>query len=143
MGLDNPSKKMSKSAPSEKNYIALTDDEATITKKIMSSVTDDKNEINYTEEQPGLKNLLDIFGLLTDKHPEEVAKDFKDKGYGDLKKALAKELVNYLTPLQERIKAIKEDKEKIDSILEAGAKRAKVIASKKMQEVKKTIGLTN
>ncbi|HMN19190.1 MAG TPA: tryptophan--tRNA ligase, partial [Candidatus Moranbacteria bacterium] len=58
MGLDDPTKKMSKSASSEYNYIALMDDADTIRRKIKKAVTDSGSEISYGEEKPALRNLL-------------------------------------------------------------------------------------
>src|SRR3989344_3143451 len=55
MGLDDPTKKMSKSAPSEYNYIALTDDAETVRRKIKKAVTDSGSEIVYSDEKPALK----------------------------------------------------------------------------------------
>ena len=61
MGLDDPSKKMSKSAASEYNYISLLDDEETVKRKIKKAVTDSGSEIVYSNDKPALKNLINIF----------------------------------------------------------------------------------
>lgn len=66
MGLDDPTKKMSKSAASQANFIALSDDSATIRKKINRAVTDSGSEIVAREDKPALTNLLTIFSLITD-----------------------------------------------------------------------------
>jgi tryptophanyl-tRNA synthetase len=87
MGLDDPSKKMSKSAKSEKNYIAILDSPELIRKKIASAVTDSGNEIKFDEkEKPAISNLLNIYSLFSGKPVEEIEKNFKGKNYDDFKK---------------------------------------------------------
>ena len=69
MGLDDPTKKMSKSASSEYNYISLTDDTETIRRKIKKAVTDSGSEIVYQEDKPALYNLINIYSLFSEKTP--------------------------------------------------------------------------
>src|SRR3990167_2252240 len=65
MGLDDPTKKMMKSASSKNNYIALLDSEEDIRRKIKSAVTDSGKEIRYnSDEKPAISNLLIIFSKL-------------------------------------------------------------------------------
>ncbi|MDP1619537.1 MAG: tryptophan--tRNA ligase [Candidatus Moranbacteria bacterium] len=138
MGLDDPRKKMSKSAASEYNYIALTDPEETIRKKIKKAVTDSGSEIIYCDDKPALKNLINIHSLLTDQTPAEIEKMYAGKGYGDFKNGLADAIVNFLKPLQERIGAIS-DAEVLD-ILEKGAAKVRPIAIQKIFDVKQKLG---
>lgn len=138
MALDDPMKKMSKSASSEYNYIALTDDAETVRKKIKKAVTDSGSEIVYTDSKPALKNLLNIYGLLANKKPEDVAGEYAGKGYADFKADLAEVIVDFLTPFQERLKNISD--EEVLSILRAGAEKARGLAEKKMFEVRKKVG---
>lgn len=138
MGLDDPAKKMSKSAKSEYNYISLTDSEEIIRKKIKKAVTDSGSEIIYSDGKPALKNLLNIYSLLTDKTPSEIEKMYAGKGYGDFKNGLADAIVNFLKPLQEKINAIS-DKEVLE-ILKQGAEKVRPLAAKKLLEVKEKVG---
>jgi len=138
-GLDNPEKKMSKSAKSEYNYIALTDAPEVIEKKIKKAVTDSGTEIKFGEARPAISNLLTIYSLVDEKPIKEIEKDFVGKGYGDFKKSLADKLINFVTPIQERLKALEDDE--LESILKVGAKRAQEIASKKIKTVRTKIGL--
>ena len=85
MGLDDPTKKMSKSAESEYNYIALTDSEEAVRKKIKKAVTDSGTEIKYADDKPALKNLINIYSLLSDKKPQEIEKMYAGKGYSEFK----------------------------------------------------------
>jgi tryptophanyl-tRNA synthetase len=138
MGLDDPKKKMSKSAASEYNYIALTDDIEKAKKKIMKAVTDSGTEIVYGDEKPAIKNLINIYTLLSDKTKEEIVAMYEGKGYGDFKKDLAEVVAIFLTQFQEKYNAISDDD--VLQILHEGAERVRPIAKIKMDEVKKRVG---
>ncbi len=138
MGLDDPTKKMSKSAKSEYNFIALTDDADTVRKKIKKAVTDSGSEIVYSDSKPALKNLINIFSLLDGKSPKEVEKFFVGKGYADFKAELAEVIVRFLEPFQKRMAELSD--EKVLEILRAGAEKVRPLAKKKLDEVKKKVG---
>jgi len=145
MALDNPAKKMSKSATSEYNYIALMDDPELAKKKIMKAVTDSGTEILYSDDpptgeagKPALKNLINIFSLVGYTSVEEVVKKFRGRGYADFKKALADMVANFLTDFQQKFHAISD--EEALRILHDGAEKARVIASEKMKTVREKVG---
>lgn len=138
MALDNPTKKMSKSAASEYNYIALMDDPDLARKKIMKAVTDSGSEIVYSEEKPALQNLINIYSLLGDISPNEVVSKYRGKGYADFKKDLGNVVAEFLLSFQEKYRAISDSD--VRDILASGAKRARTIASAKMREVKEKVG---
>lgn len=139
MGLDDPSKKMSKSAPSEYNYIALTDDADTVRRKIKKAVTDSGSEIVYADDKPALKNLINIYTLLSGKTAQEIETMYAGKGYGDFKTDLAEVVVSFLTPFQDRLAAISD--EQVLEILKAGAEKVKPLAQEKMRQVYEKVGL--
>lgn len=139
MGLDDPSKKMSKSASSEYNYIALTDDADTVRRKIKKAVTDSGSEIVYSDEKPALKNLINIYTLLSGKTSQEIEALYVGRGYGDFKTDLAEVIVNFLTPFQERLAKISD--EQVLAILQAGAEKVKPLARAKMKQVYDAVGL--
>lgn len=138
MALDDSSKKMSKSAQSEYNYIALSDDAETVRRKIKKAVTDSGSEIIYANDKPALKNLINIYSLLSGKDIKEIEKMYQGKGYGDFKKDLAEVVVAFLEPLQKKMAEFSD--KKVLEILEEGATRVQKIARKKMDEVKKKVG---
>lgn len=138
MGLDNPVKKMSKSAESSYNYIALNDDVETVRKKIKKAVTDSGSEIVYSDEKPALKNLINIYSLFSGKTTSEIEKMYVGKGYGDFKKDLAEVINNFLVPFQEKFNSISD--EEILAVLKDGAEKVRKIAEKKMGEVKEKVG---
>lgn len=139
MGLDDPTKKMSKSAASEYNYISLTDDEETVLRKVKKAVTDSGTDITYSDDRPGLKNLINIYSLFSDKTPESIVEMYIGKGYGDFKVDLAGVISGFLTPFQERLASISDDK--VRAILEAGAVKARAQADAKMKQVRERVGL--
>lgn len=137
--LDNPEKKMSKSAPSDYNYIALLDEPDVIRKKIKKAVTDSGTDIKYSEDRPALKNLMTIYSLTTGKSLKEIEKDFEGKGYGDFKKELAERIVEFVIPIQEKFNAIDDDE--LENVLRIGAESARKITQKKIKEIRQAIGL--
>lgn len=138
MGLDNPAKKMSKSASSEYNYIALNDEPDMAKKKIMKAVTDSGAEILYSEEKPALKNLINVYSLLGNLPTEEVVARYVRKGYADFKRDLAEVVALFLADFQEKLHAISD--EDALRILRNGAEKAREIAGRKMFEVKERVG---
>jgi tryptophanyl-tRNA synthetase len=140
MGLDDPKKKMSKSASSEYNYIALTDDPEKIREKIKKAVTDSGKEIKYSSDSPALKNLINIYALLDNAKPKEIVDSYRGKGYAEFKKDLAEVIVGFLEPFQEKFNGI--DDQEVVNILKEGAGKARDLAEKKMAEVKEKVGLS-
>ncbi len=138
MGLDNPEKKMSKSAASEYNYISLMDSAEDVRKKIRKAVTDSGDDIVYRDDKPALKNLINIYALLAHTTTKDVENTFVGKRYGDFKNDLADVIVDFLMPFQERMHAISDGD--VLKVLHDGAKRAGEIAEKKMHEVKEKVG---
>ncbi len=138
MALDDPTSKMSKSAASEYNYIALTDNADTIRKKIKKAVTDSGSEIKYEDSKPALKNLINIYCGFSDKTPKEIEKMYVGKGYGDFKNDLAEVIIASLKPIQKKMQALPD--EEVLKILKNGASKVRSIAEKKMEEVKKKVG---
>lgn len=138
MGLDDPTKKMSKSAASELNYIALTDTPEKIREKIKKAVTDSGKNIRYADDKPAIKNLINIYSLLDNVKPEEVENIYKGKSYSEFKADLAEVVVDFLADFQKKYNKI--DDNEVLKILEAGKERAKKLAEKKMTEVREKVG---
>jgi len=138
MGLDDPTKKMSKSAASEYNYIALSDDADTIRRKVKKAVTDSGSEIVYADDKPALKNLINIYTLLSGKKVDEVEAMYQGKGYGDFKADLAEVIVGFLVPFQERMAAISDDE--MLAVLRTGAEKANALAKEKIESVYGKVG---
>ena len=140
MSLQDPSRKMSKSDENPNASIYLMDDADTIRRKCKRAVTDSVGIIQYTDEQPGLRNLLDIYCACTGKTPEEAVREFDGQGYGVLKEAVGEAVVGVLDALQKRVKKQKKDKAYIDRIIKENAEKAGYFASKTLRKVHRKIG---
>ena len=141
MSLQDPTKKMSKSDDNPNSYILIMDPPEVIRKKISRAVTDSIGVINYTDEQPGVKNLLDILISIKGYSKDEVVELYKDKGYADLKKDVADAIVEELAPIQERVNNLLKDKKALEEIYKLGAEKANYAAIKNLRKMQKKIGL--
>ena len=141
MSLQDPTKKMSKSDDNPNSYILIMDPPEVIRKKISRAVTDSIGVINYTDEQPGVKNLLDILISIKGYSKDEVVELYKDKGYADLKKDVADAVVEELAPIQERVNNLLKDKKALEEIYKLGAEKANYAAIKNLRKMQKKIGL--
>jgi tryptophanyl-tRNA synthetase len=142
MDLQNPTAKMSKSTDSPQGTIKLLDDPKTITKRIKSAVTDSDNDIRFDRDaKPGVSNLLQILGAVTNRSPEVVAGEYDGSGYGALKGAVADAVVEFVRPLQARYAELEADPAEVARILEVGADRAQALAAPVMVRVRDAVGL--
>ena len=140
MSLADPAKKMSKSdEESEAGCVMLLDDEDAVRRKFKRAVTDSGTEIRFDQSRPAINNLLTIYHLLTNKSESEIEDHFRGKGYAALKQDLADVCIEFLKPIQERVRGIDDDK--LDQILEQGAERAEAIARMTLTKAKAAMGL--
>ncbi len=141
MALDDPTKKMSKSAENIHSRISLLDEPSKIKKSIMKATTDSDGIVKFdTENKPGISNLLNIYSVLSGMTIPELETKYEGKGYGDFKKDLAEVVVAALAPIKERYEQIRHSDELIE-VLKDGASRADVIAKQTMKRVKENFGL--
>ncbi len=141
MGLEDPTKKMSKSEVGPGHIIYLLDSPDDIRAKIMRATTDSLREIRFDESRPGICNLLVIYELFTKLGRKEIEARFEGKGYVDLKRELAEVVVENLSPLQSRYRELTADPTCIDSLLTEGADRVRPVAEKTLAIVKEKTGL--
>lgn len=140
MSLQDPTKKMSKSDENPNASIYLMDDPDTIMRKFKRAVTDSEAQVCYRDEQPGIKNLIDIYCACTGKTPEEVEREFDGKGYGEFKPAVGEAVVDVLRPLQARVADLEKDKAYIDSVIKNNAEKAQYFSNKTLRKVQKKVG---
>lgn len=138
--LQNPEKKMSKSDENPNASIYLMDDKDTIIRKCKRAVTDSEGCVRYRQEQPGIRNLIEIYSVCTGKTPQETEKEFDGKGYGDFKMAVGEAVADVLMPLQERFAELTKDKDYIDSVIKKNAEKASYYAGKTLRKVQKKVG---
>lgn len=127
MGLDDPTKKMSKSIASRYHAIRLLDDPDEIRTAIRRAVTDSGREIIFSDdpEKAGVNNLLGIYQVFTGQSRQAIEDHFAGKGYGDLKREVAEVVVEALRPIQERYRALRAEPGYIDEMLRRGAEEAR------------------
>jgi len=144
MALNDPTKKMSKSIPN--SFVALTDSDDEIRRKVMSAVTDVGGQKTGGGGQmsPGVKNLFVLLKLFS---TERIYTDFMNRyssgelQYSDLKARLAEDLIQVLSPIRKRHAELMEDPHRLRATLAAGADAARPIAQKTLREVKEKMGL--
>ena len=140
MSLSDPKKKMAKSDENPAGAIALLDSPEVARKKIMKAVTDSGTEIIYdSANKPALANLLTIYSSLSGENIKDIEKKFVGKGYGDFKKELAEVVVKFLTDFQKKFNKISDADAR--KILEKGRKQATKLTDKKMEKVRKVVGV--
>lgn len=140
---NDPSRKMSKSETHIRGHaVRLIDEPDEISYVIQRAVTDTGRDIAFSNapEKAGVNNLLEIYELLIGKSRPEIEMHFAGKGYAILKKEVAELVIAALRPIRDRYYALLSDSAKLDSILAAGAERARSIAEPKIQEIKRKVG---
>ena len=140
MSLQDPAKKMSKSDENPNGSIYLMDDPDTIMRKFKRAVTDSEGQILYRDEQPGIKNLINIYCACTGKTPEETVREFDGRGYGEFKPAVGEAVVSVLKPLQDRVASLEKDKAYIDAVIKNNGEKAQYFANKTLRKVQKKVG---
>ena len=140
MSLQEPTKKMSKSDENPNASIYLMDDPDTIMRKFKRAVTDSEAQILYRDEQPGIKNLIDIYCACTGKTPDEVVREFDGQGYGVFKPAVGEAVVSVLKPLQDEVARLSKEKAYIDNIIKNNGEKAQYFANKTLRKVQKKVG---
>ena len=141
MGLDDPTKKMSKSENSRIHAIHLLDSPDDIRSSVMKATTDSFREIRFDESRPGIYNLLVLYELFSDVQRDEIEARFEGRGYADLKKELAEIIIEGLRPLRSRYMNLTNDPNYIDAVLSTGADAIRPIAEKVLTKVKTLMGL--
>ncbi len=142
MGLDDASIKMSKSAKSAYNYIALSDEADVIRKKIMRAVTDTDGGVQFDpDRKPAVSNLMTIYHHFSGETIPVIEEKYAGKGYGDFKKDLADVCVAYIEPISKRIHEYMNDQAELTRILNTGRNAAHELASKKIALVRERMGI--
>ena len=141
MDLQEPTDKMSTTGGTEAGTVLVLDDPEAVTKKIKSAVTDSGSEVKRGEGKEGISNLIDILAVARGSSPEEIEAEFEGSGYGDFKAAVAEAVVAYLAPVRERYEALRADEPALESVLAAGAGKAREIAAATLAEVRPAVGV--
>jgi len=140
MSLQDPTSKMSKSDPNPKSYITLLDNFDEARNKIKRAVTDSEATVAYDDNRPGLANLIRIYNGITGEPIEEIVAKYEGKGYAEFKGDLGDIVVEFLRPIQERYKEIRENKKVLEGIIQKGAEEAFKRSRKTVSKVYKKVG---
>ncbi|GAB4527500.1 MAG: tryptophan--tRNA ligase [Anaerolineae bacterium] len=144
MGLDDPTKKMSKSeTDSQYHAVYLLDPPDLARRKIMRAKTDSGREIRFSDdpERAGVNNLLQIYEVLSGAESREaIEAHFEGKGYGVLKAEVANLVIETITPIQERYRELREETGYLEKVLAYGAEKARAVAEKTLQTVRERVG---
>jgi len=144
MSLKDGTKKMSKSDPSDLSRINLTDDKDLIVNKIKKAKTDSMPMPSIKEDlnkRPEADNLLGIYSSLSNQDLEQSKNEFNGKNFSEFKEKLSDLLVEKISPISKEIKRLLNDAKYLDNILLEGSQKADRMASIKIKEIKKIIGI--
>jgi tryptophanyl-tRNA synthetase len=141
MSLQDPMSKMSKSDSDENAFILILDDKDAIRRKVKRAVTDSLGIVQYTDEQPGLKNLLNIYSVFSSEDIDTIVKRYEGLGYGKFKEDLAEVVINGLAPIQQKYNELINNKDYLEKIYKEGAEKAEYHARKTLSKVYKKVGL--
>lgn len=139
--LRNPAKKMSKSDADSAGFVSLGDDPKRAAKKIMAATTDSEGVIRFDwKSQPGVTNLLQMLALLQNRDLHEVITEWQGKNrYGDLKKAVATQVGDFLQDFQTKLATV--DDAKLLAKLEQDEAYAREVSAAQLFRVQQAVGL--
>ncbi len=141
MSLQEPETKMSKSDSNENAYIALLDSPEVIQRKFKRAVTDSEGTVKYSEDKPGVSNLISIYSAVTGRGFEAIENEFAGQGYGALKSRVADAVCAELEPLQTRYRQVRADKAYLAEAMKTGAQKAEENAARMLRKVQHKVGL--
>lgn len=141
MSLQSPDSKMSKSDPNQNGTLYIVDEPNVLAKKIMSAVTDSGGEVRFDPaNKAGVSNLMGIMASLSGMSYTQIEDEFRGKGYGDFKKAVADVVVEKLAPVRERYLEISADKRLVEAAVKRGNETAQRRVNKTMAKVYRKVG---
>ncbi|MCI6610242.1 MAG: tryptophan--tRNA ligase [Ezakiella sp.] len=138
--LQDPTVKMSKSDPNPNAFILLLEEYNVMKKKISRAVTDSIGEINYSEDQPGIMNLLDIYKACNNEDMDTIFAKFEGQNYGYLKREVTEALETTIGPVREKTKDYLNNEDYLLEVAKKGSEKASEIAEKTLAKVYDKIG---
>ena len=140
MSLAEPTAKMSKSDPNPNAIVYILDSKDDIMRKFKRAVTDSDSSVRYSEDKPGVSNLMTIYRAFTGKTFEEIEREFDGKGYGDFKSAVGEACADGLAPVRDTFNRLINDKAHLEAVMKNGAEEASYYARRMMSKVRRKIG---
>jgi len=120
----------------------LADEDDSIRKKIMKAKTDGGPTENNSIKPDYIDNLFLLMKLVSS---EETARDFEEKfnnctiRYGDMKKQLAEDMVNFISPIRKKVDEILADEKYLQDVMKMGAEKASASAEATMKLTRKAM----
>ena len=146
MSLRDGLKKMSKSDESDLSRINLTDSKEQIVQKIKKAKTDSEpiNEDIFNEKSKRFEaqNLISIYADLKSECNEKILSQFEGKNFSEFKKDFTDLLIEYISPISDKIDLLRKNEDHLLKILKDGKEKASNVADKTMKDVKNIIGLS-
>ncbi len=140
MSLQDPTKKMSKSDENLNSWVAILDSRDDIIRKFKRAVTDSESCVRFSDEKPGISNLMTIYSAVTGKALSDIEKEFEGKGYGEFKLAVGETVADALAPIKASYDEIIKDKKALEELYKAGAEKAFYVARKTYSKAMKKVG---
>ncbi|MEF9935402.1 MAG: tryptophan--tRNA ligase [Clostridium sp.] len=140
MSLQEPTKKMSKSDDNKNAFILLSETAEETRNKVKRAVTDSIGEVNYSDDQPGIKNLLTMYSIFSGESIDNIVERYKGQGYGKFKEDTAEVIVEGLRPIRDEYNHLMNNKDFLESIYMEGADKAEYAARKMLRKVYKKVG---
>jgi tryptophanyl-tRNA synthetase len=139
--LQEPERKMSTTGTTEQGTLYVLDEPDVVRRKFKRAVTDSGTEIVRADDKPGITNLIEILAVVRGVDPAVVEREFDGQGYGALKGAVGDAVAGWLAPVRERYGELREDEAALEGVLEAGAEKARAIASATVADVRDAMGV--
>jgi tryptophanyl-tRNA synthetase len=139
--LQDPESKMSTTGGSEQGTVYVLDEPEAIRRKFKRAVADSGRDIVRREDKPGISNLIEIMAVARGIDPADVEREFDGSGYGDFKPAVAEAVIEWLSPVRKRYHELRGDEAELERLLEAGAGKARAIASDTLADVRDAMGV--
>lgn len=135
--------KMSKSE-NQMVTLYLADDDELIRKKVMKAKTDAGPVERGTDMPDSIKNLFLLMELVSDESTTTYYKQHFNNAsirYGDMKKALAEDMVKFIAPIRERATDLLNDSTSLQNIIKEGAEKARISARSTIDAVREKVGV--
>ena len=141
MDLQDPTRKMSTTGSTAQGTLLMLDPPEAIRKKLRSAVTDSGGEVRRAGDKPGVTNLIDIMTVATGQAAEAIeARYAAGGGYGRFKEEVADAVIELMTPIQERYRALRGDPTELARLLAFGAEKAHATAAPTLEAMYTRMG---
>ncbi len=136
----DPTAKMGKTDENSNGTVFILDGDDDIRRKFRRAVTDSDTEIRFSEDKPGISNLLTIYCCITNTEPKAAEKIFEGRDYAFLKDEVASAVIEFLGPVKAEYARLIGDKRYLSELMARGAERAARASAKTLSKVYRKVG---